>query len=150
MVTQERSIKNLREGLKSFFHEKLAQYLEKKRTLLNEHGYHLEHKDVQYLMNFIKEEPVPYVSNNIKFILTAKLPHKKADLEERIKASRISNTKLNKESVYLRNQEIEVNSTNINISCILKKNPETEEDVKEVCKNVWSYIIRPLMKEIYF
>ena len=143
------NINKLRQGIENLFHEKFTENLFDINAFSNEHGYHMEYLGVRYNMNFFQPEKRSNANENIHFSLTVELEEEDRNLIDEIENIRISNRSLDK-SRYLKKQEVKYNDKIIESVCVLKKTPKTNREVSAICKNLWGYIIQPIMKNVHY
>ena len=140
MVRPETKIRDLRKGLANFLVEKFKGFNIK--SSLEEKGYHMGWRNVDYTMDFVYDE-------NMRFVMEVDLETKKENLEGLLFGNKVSNNQLNR-TKYLANQKIYANGETARVSCRLKRIPETDKEIKQFCSQLWGNVIKKVMGAVYY
>ncbi len=146
----DKKIARLLNGIYRFFSSRFPQErFTNSNHLINKDGYHFNYLNVNYSFNFSYPD---FVLNpqghNLIFKLKAELPEADKNLEQKLNENRISNAQLDSMSG-LTGQKIDVNEKSINISCKLKKIPIEENDIDNLCDQLWAYVIKGIFLAVH-
>jgi len=109
---------------------------------LKKDGYHFKWRGVNYSLCFVYEE------NKIFFIFDASIGKENHSLETRIRRELISNRELNN-TRYLAGQRLDIEGRKVNLRCRLKRNPQEDKDINNLCDLIWGQLVKRAMRGIY-
>ncbi len=146
-MEDNKKIARLLTGVYRFFNSKFPSSNYNIHASIDKYGYHMKYLDVDYNFNFeYKGSLLNPRGGGISFKLKVILPKKQENLEARLNNVKISNNQL---SGYLADQIIEFNSEVINISCRIKKIPTEENEINNLCSQIWANILKRAFLEIH-
>lgn len=146
---EDKEISHLLAGIYRFFNSRFPPENYDLKKIINESGYHMNYLGVEYNINFSYSGPtLNPKGGNIIFQLKAVSQKEVEGLEKIINEARISNTQLDK-TKYLADQKIDSNGEAVNAYCRLKKIPEKEDEINELCSQLWTNIIKNVFSAMY-
>ena len=146
-MEDDKKIARLLTGVYRFFNTKFPSSNYNIQASIDKHGYHMKYLDVDYNINFeYNGSSLNPKGSGISFKLKAMLSKKQENLDARLNDVKISNNQL---SGYLADQIIESNSEMVNISCRIKRIPTEENEINNLCSQLWGNVIKRAFLEIH-